>query len=235
MITIVTGVFDTGGFYNGATRVNAHPWRVGAVISPEVITVHTTDTTAGTTAAIVHSQSTTPGKGECEHFIIDRSGKFTQLISIYRNANHAGGSPRHGWFATQYDSHIHPNTIAVGIEVENGGYLGHPINGKWIHPDTKREIASSDVQVDARGVGWHKPTDVQLATLITLLTILNRTIKPMRPGLYITPNGTYKENGVPWAEVKSPRVHAHASLDPTQKTDCGPFILQRLRDEGFVT
>lgn len=235
----MTPTFSPNGFYSAATRVDAHAGRTGGTIAPEVITVHTTDTMPGTSPAIVNAWSKTPGNGACAHFVIDRVGKIVQLVSIYRNGNHAGGYPAHGWFRSAIPQYpgmqpIHPNTIAVGIETENAGYLGKPQGGKWIHPDTKREIPASDVQIDVNGRGWHKATDEQLTALIELIDVLEATIKPMRQGLTIVPNGTYKDNGVPWAEVHNPRVHAHAALDPTQKTDCGPFILQRLRDEGLV-
>lgn len=233
--------FSTDGWYSDATRVDANPGRSGGVIAPEVITIHTTDTMPGTSVAIVNSWSKTPGNGACAHFVLDRDGVIVQLVSLYRNANHAGGYPKHGWFDAPATgllvkiTAIHPNTIAVGIEVENAGYLGRrQKDGRWLHPDTRREIPAADVQVDSRGRGWHKATEVQMSVLSALIQVLESTIRPMREGLVIVPNGVYDDNLVPWAEVTSPRVHAHASLDPTQKTDCGPFILQRLRHQGLV-
>lgn len=218
------------GWYTGAARVDAHAGRIGGTISPEVITVHTTDTTAGTSAAIINSWHTTSGNGACAHFVIDRAGAITQLVPITRNGNHAGGTPKHGWFSADGGKTlIHPNTIAVGIEIENGGYLGRQQNGKWIHPDTRREIAASDVKVDSRGIGWHAVTDAQYNALEQLIGDLRKTIGPPRANLKVIPDGDYKTNMVTWAGVERPGVHGHASLDPVNKTDPGPFTMDWIR------
>lgn len=221
------------GWYDGATRVNAHPGRIGGAIDPEVGVVHTTDCMPGSMPAIVKSWSTTPGVGACAHFILGRSpvSGIVQMIPINRNGNHAGGSPRHGWYnATRVGKPgiaVHPNTIAVGIELDCAGYLGRQVGGRWVHPDTKRQIAAMDVDVDGHGRGWHKVTPYQYDALGKLIDDLRSAMRMVRPGLTIVPNGTYKDNGVLWADRGAAvGVVGHATLDPTNKTDPGPFVMQ---------
>lgn len=48
---------------------------------------------------------------------------MVQFAPITRNANHAGGKT-HGWWYTRAGGRgrlIHPNTVAVGIELDNAG------------------------------------------------------------------------------------------------------------------
>jgi N-acetylmuramoyl-L-alanine amidase len=227
------------GWYDGARRVDAHRGRVGGTIDPEVIVVHTTDCMPGSMPAIVKSWSSVAGNGACAHAIIGRTpvDGMVQMIPFTRNANHAGGYPGHGWYLANNAPAraagaplVHPNTIAVGIELDCAGYLGRPVNSAgrqvWLHPDTKREIAASDVDVDEQGRGWHKVTQYQYDTLGNLIDELRAGMRLPRPGLTISPNGTYADNGVKWADVGARvSVVGHVTLDPLQKTDPGPFVM----------
>lgn len=250
------------GWYSEARRVDAYHGRLGGVIEPETFVIHTTDCMPGSMPAIVKSWTTTVGNGACANFIIGRNPDdgLVQLAATTRNGAHAGGSkfvngqwsPWHGWYvAWQGVDHgfrvprvgdtganvtIHPNTIAIGIELDCAGYLGRPVGDgvrvvsrRWIHPDTKREVAACDVDVDERGIGWHKVTSYQLDTLAALIDAVRPTMKPVRPGLRVSPNGTYKDNGVSWASTQQADVVGHVTLDPTNKTDPGPFVMDWIR------
>jgi hypothetical protein len=230
----------TGGWYDGARRVDAHPGRVGMTIDPEVIVVHTTDCMPGSMPAIVRSWSSVAGNGACAHFIIgrDAASGVVQLIPTNRNANHAGGSPKHGWYQVPHPidpkfgpEHVHPNTIAIGIELDCAGYLGRPLmmagRKVWYHPDTRRAVA--DVDVDEHGRGWHRVTTYQYEALGRLIDELRRWIRLPRIGLTIAPNGGYQDNGVPWAAMTQSAVVGHATLDPTNKTDPGAFVMAWIR------
>lgn len=237
-----------GGWYDGARRVDAHPGRVGCTIDPEVIVVHTTDCMPGSMPAIIRSWSSVAGNGACAHFIIGRNATdgVVQLIPTTRNANHAGGFPKHGWFSIPPNEAqrtgqilLHPNTIAIGIEIDCAGYLGQPhaIPGagmRWFHPDTWREVAAADVDVDQCGRdqcgrGWHKVTPYQYEALGTLIDELRHSMRLPRAGLTVAPNGGYQENGVTWAATTQSTVVGHATLDPTNKTDPGPFVMDWIR------
>lgn len=56
-------------------------------------------------------------------------------------------------------------------------------------------------------------------------------MSPTRPAV-VRPNGDYKANGVPWAKMEGAIV-GHATLDPTNKTDPGPFVTAWLKAEGW--
>lgn len=239
-MTVVNGWY----FGQDSRRVDAHAGRVGGTIDPEVVVVHTTDCMPGSMCAIVKSWSTVAGNGACAHFVIGRSAVdgVVQLIPTNRNGNHAGGSPKHGWYqvpkgpggTASGPMQIHPNTIAIGIELDCAGYLGRPVRvlstgPMWIHPDTRREVAAADVDVDGRGTGWHRVTTYQLDALGKLIDELRHSMRVPRPGLTVAPNGDYKENGVPWAAATQAGVVGHATLDPTNKTDPGPFVMDWIR------
>lgn len=210
----------------------AHPGRIGPTIKPQCVVVHTTDMHPDTHDALVKNWLETPGQGNAAHFLIGRTEAqgTVQFCSITRNGNHAGG-PTHGWYRTAKGSLIHPNTIAVGIELDCAGRLykdglgrwrcGEYVNGKLAFNGSP--IASTDVYVDKQGHGWHLLTEYQKTTLGALLRDL-RACMPQWPNYEIAPNGTYLGNGVPWAQVGAPytEVVGHVTLDPNNKTDPGP-------------
>lgn len=216
-------VVSPDGWWSGATRVPAFAGRVGPAIRPRTIVVHTTDTLEGSTSAIVRSWSTTAGKGDCAHFIIARDGVVTQMVPIYRNGNHAGG-PIHGNYKSK-GALVHPNVWAVGIEIEAGGRLRKKTAQGWIHPDTKKVLSDDVVSVDAKGIGWHKVTDAQLAALETVLSAVEGELSGLDPDTTIVPDGTYKENGVDYFAEGTTKIAGHVTLDPVNKTDPGPFVM----------
>jgi hypothetical protein len=213
------------GWWTGADRKPAHAKRIGPAIVPRAIVVHTTDT-LNAFDAIVKSWTTTPGAGNAAHFMIGRtSGEgVVQFAPITRNANHAGGHV-HGNFQSASTGLIHPNTVSVGIELEAGGRLKRA-GSTWVHPDTKKVVPDANVYVDARGVGWHVVTDYQLAVLDSLLDGLWMQLQ--RRKLVAVPDDDYAKNGVPWAGMPGELV-GHVTLDPINKTDPGPQVLQHLR------
>lgn len=223
------------GFWVHATKVPAHPGRVGPSIVPQTVVVHTTDCMPGSMSTIVRSWATAPGEGNGAHFIIGRDEKagVVQLVPVTRNGNHAGGRPKHGWYKMPSGALIHPNTCSVGIELDCAGKLRwRPAYAAAIHPDTGREIPMSDVYVDKLGYPWHVCTDWQLRTLCQLLTSLRQVLHPTPPGLTVQPDGEYVANGVAWAASPtwSPVIVGHATLDPVNKTDPGPQVLDYIRE-----
>ena len=225
-------VFSPDGWWSGAKMVLANPSRMGGAIRPYAVVVHTTDTLPGTTPAIVRSWSTTPGKRDCANFIIARDGAIIQMVSIYRNANHAGGTIHGNWVGAGGKVY-HPNTIATGIEIEAAGRLGKRESAGWVHPDSKRVLPDSEVEVDAKGIGWHKVTPEQYASLGRLLDALEPELLPLDPLMTARPDGGYKENGVAYfAPVtdRPPVIVGHVTLDPVNKTDPGPAVMAWLAD-----
>ena len=235
------------GFYTGATRVDAHPGRIGATIVPRTVVVHTTDCLPGTAPVIVKSWSTTRGAGNGAHFVIDRRGGITQLVSVTRNGQHAGG-PTHGWYILDQPGKgvaplVHPNAWAVGIELDCAGKLRAPKvrGGNPVHHDSGKEIPREDCRIHSDGTWWHVITLAQEVALRALLRdLVDQVLKPEPAGASISPSGsylgtahsrTYQGNGSPWALHGGP-VHGHVTLDPINKTDPGPFVMAKLTEWG---
>lgn len=214
------GVFDSNGWYSLATHMPAHHGRVGGDITPFAVVVHTTDTIDGK-AAIERSWTTTDGNGACAHFIIGRQGQLTQFIPINRNGNHAGG-PIHGNWEVA-GKVVHPNTVSIGIEIENGGYLGKRKVGGWTHPDTGKILADEDVFIDPRGIGWQRHTPASVATLEHLVDALDLALSVVPPTARLIPDGNYKDNQADGFAVVAPPewLVGHVTLDPVNKTDPG--------------
>jgi len=223
----------------------AHPDRLGGTIHPRGIVVHTTDCMPGSEMAIIQRWTSEAGAGNCAHFLIGRTKEIgiTQFAHINCNANHAGGKS-HGWYApmpgqaigSTYESTYHPNLVTVGIELSNAGRL-QKVNGKYIHPDTRRELPASDVY-ESDGAPWHMPTEWQMQALEWLIGKIElqmhaETMWPLPFDPTVTrvePNGGYLANGVPWAKMPGVFAVGHVTLDPTNKTDPGPYVIRWLKE-----
>jgi len=213
------------GLWSQARQTPAHPSRIGSSIIPRGLVVHTTDTYPGGFSAIVRSWTTTVGKGNGAHFMIGRTpvDGVVQFVSIFKNGNHAGG-PNHGYVRLPDGSSLHPNTCYVGIELDAGGALKGK-NGVFIHPDTGKTIPPADVFVDEKGRPWHKVTEYQMQQLKLLWKDLYPACKPFPTGTKLSIDASYESQGVGWASPRYTNLVAHASLNPIQKTDCGPQVM----------
>lgn len=213
------------GWWYEARKAQAHPGRIGNAIVPRAIVVHTTDMAPGTFNALIKSWTTQRGRGNAAHFLIGRNGEVVQFAPITRNANHAGGKT-HGWWKTA-TGQIHPNTAAVGIELDCAGRLKQRADGTPYHPDTGKAIPLADVYWDSKGRPWHKVTEPQLYTLRKLIDDLKVALKPM--DAKVAPSGDYRKNGVAhYAPANNPWLVGHVTLDPVNKTDPGPQVMEWL-------
>lgn len=218
-----------GWFYDGwwslARRTPAHPKRLGRAIKPQAVVVHTTDMAPGTFKALVKSWTTKKGAGNCAHFLIGKTKEdgVVQFAPIYVNANHAGG-PNPGGFKLLSGSLVHPNTAAVGIELDNAGKLDKDLH---IHPETRLII--DNVFVDSKGGAWEAMTPYQKEMLGWLLKDLKAVLQPWPEGTKPQPNDKYAKHGVPWAATDSPIYVGHVTLNPIRKTDPGPEVMEFIR------
>lgn len=218
-------------WYPDARIVKANPGRTGYSIRPQAIVVHTTDTIPGGFNAIVKSWSTTVGAGNAAHYLIGRNSKdgIVQFVSHRYNSNHAGGNTHGNWYIN--GKLVHPNSISIGIEIDAGGKLYKNIIGNWVHADTRKVVNPDDVYIDKWGNGWHRVTQYQIDQLNLLLNwLIKHVIKGLPTDAKVVPNGTYKDNHVsPWAESnKYNWLVGHATLDPVNKTDPGPQVMEIL-------
>lgn len=224
----------TNGYYSGARRVDAHPGRVGGPIEPCAVVVHTTDMAPETFDALITAWRTKPGAGDCAHFVIgrDESEGVVQLVSVSKNANHAGG-PTHGVFVDAKARVFHPNEISVGIELHCAGGVVNQ-GGEWRLLEGGRPTGApiSDLDVDpdpARtGRGWHKVTDYQYQQLDALLAELEAIMTTAPAGLvakspFQTPSA--------WA-LGSGRIVGHCSLDFYSRSDPWPMVMDHVRSRS---
>lgn len=217
------------GLWNQARQTPAHPDRVGGVIRPRGLVVHTTDTYPGAFETIVRRWTSERGRGNGAHFMIGRTPTdgVVQFVSIFKNGNHAGG-PNHGYVRLPDGTTLHPNLAYVGVEVDAAGALKGR-GGKFYHSDTGREVPAADVVVDPAGRPWHKVTDYQMTMLAALWRDLYPVTVPFPTGTALQIDASYDSQGVPWAKPRYVNLVAHASLNPIQKTDPGPQVMEWMK------
>lgn len=228
------------GWYGGAITKPAHPRRGGGPIRPWSVVVHTTDMAPNTFQPLVRNWTTKEGQRNAAHFILGRTSEdgLVQVLPITRNGAHAGagGGKPHGWYRTVAGKLIHPNSVAVGIEVHCAGLL-YLHKGQWIEMEGSPRAPkkggpvypASDVEVDPRfnGLrGWHKPTAYQVEQLALLLAELDEVLAPVPKGITLKPSGIVPSYG----RATNCRFVGHVSLDPERKSDPGVPIMRWLRE-----
>lgn len=220
------------GWYSLATRMPANPGRVGLPITPRNVVVHTTDMMPDSWDALLKALVTTRTSGACAHFFINRDGTVVQMVPITRNGNHAGG-PIHGNYRDiSTGTLIHPNTCSVGIELHGAGNLDWK-DGKFIHRDTKSVIPPSEVYTSTYP-GMKYFQNITLEQFNSLRTLLQSLLKSgLNPslGYDVVPDGKYSDNQVVYADQWGfgSTIVGHASLDPVNKSDPGPQVMDWLR------
>lgn len=221
----------TDGWWSGARRTPAHAGRVGPQIRPCCTVVHTTDMLPDEWNALLTAWQTRPGDGACAHFIIgrDKDAGVAQCVPITRNGNHAGG-PGHGVFKAGSGPAIHPNTIAVGIELHCAGGVQR-VDGAWRLVEGGKahgtQLYDFEVIPDPQrpGRGWHVITDYQREQLRALLADLELVLAPMPAGLVAKSTG----EAVPsWGTPTNARIVGHVSLDPAHRSDPWPPMMRVL-------
>lgn len=227
------------GIHRAATYKSAHPRRVGGVIEPRAVVVHTTDMLPNTFNGLVRAWSTTPGQGACAHFIIGRDATqgLVQMVPVNHNANHAGGKYHGSWERGKDLPAYHPNRVSVGIELHAAGRLEwyNADKGAGVYKSGGKVLAAfrdDELYTDNLGRPWHVVTPWQLETLAHLLRDLRQVMKP----LTATPKPfvPYDRSGGRWdtsyAKPTSRFLVGHASLSPNNKSDPGPQVMQFINE-----
>lgn len=222
----------SNGWWSGAQKTMAIPARVGGPITPFAVVVHTTDMLPDEWDALATAWTTRPGDGACAHFLIGRDPAYgvLQLVPVNRNGNHAGG-PGHGVFRVPGRGDLHPNLVAVGIEVHCAGGVRH-IDGQWrLVEDGKPRgapLPDDEVTPDPHrpGRGWHQATDYQREQLGALLADLEAVLAPVPAG---TTKVALGETPPAYAVIPGARHATHCELDPVHRADPWPPLCDWLR------
>lgn len=225
----------SSGWLDGVYHKDAHPGRVGGPIKPFAKVIHSTDEPPEVWDAIIKRTQTEPGNHNGAHIYVGRDAAqgVVQTVSIYRNAEHAGG-PHNGWFVDAKGNRYHPNSVAVGIELHCAGDVmrfadgWHALDG---HAPTGAVIPDADVIPDPQrpGRGWHVVTPWQYEQLGLLLDALDA------PGvLELAPAGLHaispSQTPAAWAVMPPGNVATHAGLDFEDRADPHPPTCQWLRE-----
>lgn len=221
------------GLLGDARYLPAHPGRVGGLIDPFAIVVHTTDMPPEDFGALLASWQSRPAAGDCAHFVIGRTPAdgLVQMVPINRNANHAGGA-HSGWFISGgglNEYRDHPNEVSVGIELHCAGRVRLDSGWRCVdgHTLTGAAIPASDVipDPDLPGYGWHRVTDWQYQQLDALITTLFAVMSQVPAGLRAV---SQAQVPAPWA-IGAGRVVGHCSLDFLEREDPHQPTMQRIR------
>lgn len=226
---VAQGVF-TDGWWSLARRLPAFAARIGGVIAPFAVVVHTTDMVPDSWDGLLHRWTTEAGDGACAHFIIgrDAANGLVQLAPITNNANHAGGNG-HGSFVAGQQS-WHPNLVSVGIEVHCAGAV-RQINGDWrlVEDGVAQGAAlpNEDVVPDPQrpGRGWHKVTDYQYQQLSALLDGLETVLTALPAGCVAHSIEAPPHYGI----FATGRRVGHVSLHAAQRGDPWPQVCDWMR------
>ncbi len=139
---------------------------------------------------------TNPAAKASAHFVVDRDGKVTQLVSLADRSWHAGG-------ATSRWRGMSPNPISWGIEIANLGPL--KAQGGYL-VDAYGKVFGGPVHYDETGRPWEAYPEAQVAAVVKLVGELTaiepRLLLHDGPGL--------------------PRICGHQDVDPSRKLDPGP-------------
>ena len=174
---------------------------IGGKIKPKAIVIHYT---AGVNADRVIKYFTNPRARASAHLVVGKDGNVTQMVEFDVKAWHAGRS--------YYDGKTKFNNFAIGIEVDNFGFLTKENNHykTWFGETVNRDDVLFARHRNGGGVkAWEKYTSKQIKTVYDICKVLCKTY-----GIEL--------------------IVGHEEISRGRKTDPGPgFPLEELRDYVF--
>jgi N-acetylmuramoyl-L-alanine amidase len=137
------------------------------------------------------------------HVIVDRDGDAVQMVSLDRQAWHAGVSR---WHDVE-----NLNAYSIGLDMVNAGALDRADAGEWVdwagHVALRDDVLVARHEHEAEERGWHRYPEPQIARAIQIGKVLHR-------------------------EYGFRAVLGHDDVAPGRKIDPGPaFPLQRFMSE----
>lgn len=148
------------GLFDGVPFVQSP--NVGGILKPEAILIHYT---AGPSRERAIQRLTAPKspanpKPAGAHTVTGPDGACTQLVSLNRQAWHAG--------ASEWDGRPHLNHWAIGLEAVNAGFLRRR-SSQWftywgdVVPDA--DVIVAPHKHGKKILGWQKFPDAQIASI----------------------------------------------------------------------
>lgn len=174
---------NKGGWVEGADHVSSEHF--GGDITPSLVVLHETAGPLDKGNAVAYLREN--ARKASAHFVIDRDGGITQMVSCLRRANHAGASHYHGRDGC--------NGFSIGIEFVGPGKV-NPLPGSkaaswWgaVFDGVEDEVFWAET--DAHGAGyWIRFTAEQIAAGMRLLEALFAaydTLRDIRGHWYVSP------------------------------------------------
>ena len=189
--------------------VEAHAYDKKKVITPDAIIIHYTAGASGSaTVNLFKSASATTSA----HFVVSEDGSITQMVDLNRRAYHAGTS--------SYGGRSGYNSLSIGIEISNPGYL-QKIDGQYYTWWEAKKEKKTPTPLSKVFTGkhrnavttmtyWYKYTDEQIAAVKALCKAICKAYNIIE-------------------------ILGHEEIAPGRKCDPGPaFPLDALRDEIFA-
>lgn len=157
----------------------------GAVITPTLVVLHETAGPLEKGNAVAYLREN--ARKASAHFVIERDGSITQMVSCLRRANHAGVS--------SYYSREGCNAFSIGIEFVGPGKMtalpGNKAVTWWGEAFDGVEDEVFWAETDAHGAGyWMRFTQEQIAAGLRLLEALfdaYETLRDIRGHWYVSP------------------------------------------------
>ena len=139
---------------------------------PDAIVIHYTAMTNATDAIKVLTTKKPEGGNASAHLVIGKKGEFTQLAKFNQRTWHAGES--------SYNGRKGYNSLSIGIEIDNVGWLKKQPNGKYSRVrlaaeyDQDQVIHERHFNPNVRYEYWERYTDEQITSVFEVCELLRQ-------------------------------------------------------------
>lgn len=139
---------------------------------PDAIIIHYTAMTNAADAIKVLTTRKPDGGNASAHLVIGKAGEVTQLAKFNQRTWHAGESNYHG--------RIGYNSLSIGIEIDNVGWLKKQANGKYSRSRLNAEYTDEQVvherhfNPNVRHEYWEKYTKEQTDVVFEICELLRQ-------------------------------------------------------------
>lgn len=139
---------------------------------PDAVIIHYTAMTNAADAVKVLSTRKPEGGNASAHLVIGKNGEITQLAKFNQRTWHAGES--------SYNGRKGYNSLSIGIEIDNVGWLKKQENGKYSRTRLSAEYTEDQIVKEAhfnpkvRHIYWEKYTQKQIDVVFEVCNLLRQ-------------------------------------------------------------